>query len=1303
MKNRVKIIITVTTLLVIMIISGTYAWFSTRVEGNGAQVVVTTGELKLIYTDTLTINEPNTEPGWKLTKTFTVENTTNEERYYKIVWKDLINTFVNTEDLTITISSTNGGGNLEKTPIQSSAVAGNYDIIKGVTIEGKAIQEYTVTFEYAYREEDQSADMGKTFSGSIEIEALESEYREVYLYAQILEDNPNVSTRSDFSTIFTTSNNGNTIYKASGQDGKDTYYFAGQVTNNYVEFAGYYWRIVRINEDNSVRLIYAGTSATDTAAFISTSRAYNSNWDNSAYVGYMYTASEQYGTNTNSPIKTTIDNWYVSNLNSYSGYISKTAIYCNDRTVGSGTWSATGDRFYYAGYTRLIDNKTPTFTCSNSSDRFTASTTTGNGKLTYPIGLITADEISYAGGLIVTNNTSYYIVQNASSGASYWWTMSPSYWYNKVNTAGVFIVGGASNTGYLEATLVGSTQGVRPVISLKSCVLASGGSGTASDPYIVELAEGCADVENEILEENTVRVSATTNDTSMATVNAPSSVIIDSGNSHTFTLTVNSGYEYESVSGCNGTYDTNTNQLTVSNVTSSTTCLVNFKAQNPLYAQILEDNPNVETRSDFSTIFTASNNGNTIYKASGQDGLDTYYFAGAVTNNYVKFGTNSSGQDLWWRIVRINEDNSVRLIYAGTSASDTAAFINTSQAYNSSYNNSAYVGYMYTTGEQYGTNTNSPIKTVVDNWYTSNLNSYSGYISKTAIYCNDRTVGSGSWSATGSTFYYGAYTRLYTNKTPTFACGNSNDRFTASTTTGNGKLTYPIGLITADEISYAGGVWATNNSNYYIAQNASSGAYYWWTMSPYYWINGRASVFRVSGSFDTGRLGLDYVGGTSGVRPVISLKSCVLASGGSGTASDPYTVELAEGCADVENEILEENTVRVSATTNDASMATVNAPSSVIISSGSSHTFTFTVQDGYEYESVSGCNGTYDTSTNKLTVSNVTSSTTCQVNFTVPRPTFAETILEDNPNVETRTDFNITFKESNNGNTIYKASGQDGKDTYYFAGTVTNNYVKFANKYWRIVRINEDNSVRLIYAGTSATDTAAFISTSTRYNSNNNNSAYVGYMYTASEQYGTNTNSPIKTVVDNWYSSNLNSYSGYISKTAIYCNDRTVGSGSWSATGSSFEYAAYTRLRTNQTPTFICSNANDKFTASTTTGNGKLTYPIGLITADEISYAGGRHGVSNTSYYITQNASSGASYWWTMSPYNWDGYFSFAYVFYVGGSSGTLDYIGIGVYNTYGVRPVISLKSCVLASGGSGTASDPYTVELPSACSSAEN
>ena len=193
---------------------------------------------------------------------------------------------------------------------------------------------------------------------------------------------------------------------------------------------------------------------------------------------------------------------------------------------------------------------------------------------------------------------------------------------------------------------------------------------------------------------------------------------------------------------------------------------------------------------------------------------------------------------------------------------------------------------------------------IVDNWYINNLSGFDEYISKTAIYCNDRTVGSGTWVATGdafSGFDYAAYSRLVDGKSPTYICSNANDRFTVSTSTGNGKLTYPIGLITADEVSYAGGVNGTNNSSYYIAQNATTRELYWWTMSPGSWILGVVYGFRVGGSAYPGRLGYSYITLTSGIRPVISLKSCVLNSGGNGTASDPYTVELTDTCSQSDN------------------------------------------------------------------------------------------------------------------------------------------------------------------------------------------------------------------------------------------------------------------------------------------------------------------------------------------------------------------------------------------------------------------
>ena len=562
--------------LLLACVGVTYSWFNAITEGEGNRISIKSKELKLIYTDPLVVNAPSIEPGWTLTKTFTVENTTDEEKYYKIVWSDLINTF-ETDYLTIEMSSTNDGGEVLKSPIAKSSEASEVSIIDAVTIEGKTTQTYTVTFEYANTLADQTADMDKQFSGSIELYLLDSlpgdvnvlaytcstcetmpssfpqkmdgyigttvsctngttaiwdndiwgldfdvivtptnctvEFEEIpTLAVQILADNPNVSTRSSFSSAFTTSNNGNTIYRATGQDSKTTYYFAGNVTNNYVYFANKYWRIVRINEDNSVRLIYAGTSVTDTAGFSSTSQAFNSSYNSSVYVGYKYTSGSQYGLDTNSPIKTHLDSWYTSNLNSdstvdtsgnkYDKYISRTAIYCNDRTVASGyTWSSSGDWFYYAAYTRLSTNKAPTYVCSQLNDRFTTSTTTGNGELynasnvESPIATITADEVAYAGGVYGTANTSYYIYQNTSSGASFWWTMSPYYWDGGI--AGVWYVGGSFLGGKLDdLDYVDFAYGVRPVVSLKSCVQWSKGNGTTATPYQVRINESCISAEN---------------------------------------------------------------------------------------------------------------------------------------------------------------------------------------------------------------------------------------------------------------------------------------------------------------------------------------------------------------------------------------------------------------------------------------------------------------------------------------------------------------------------------------------------------------------------------------------------------------------------------------------------------------------------------------------------------------------------------------------------------------------------------------------------------------------------------------
>ena len=291
-------------------------------------------------------------------------------------------------------------------------------------------------------------------------------------------------------------------------------------------------------------------------------------------------------------------------------------------------------------------------------------------------------------------------------------------------------------------------------------------------------------------------------------------------------------------------------------------------------------------------------NTNGIYKSEDDLG-NSYYFRGNVTNNYVYFAKN------WWQIIRINGDGTIRMIYTSNPNDSSANQYISESAFNSSYNDNAYVGYMYgTTGSStYNathTNTNSStIKTVIDSWYQNNLSSYSQYIAD-AIYCNDREVVqvsnvggmtlTGNGAGTNESAYAG-FNRTYVDHAPTLKCKNKNDRFTISSTLGNGALTNPIALITSDEVVMGGGAGfdpATMtyiaNDNYYLYP--VNGNYWYWTMTPFAYAGGDARVDDVN---DVGGVSDDDVGRSNAVRPVVSLKSDAI-GGGVGTVNNPFYV-----------------------------------------------------------------------------------------------------------------------------------------------------------------------------------------------------------------------------------------------------------------------------------------------------------------------------------------------------------------------------------------------------------------------------
>ena len=278
--------------------------------------------------------------------------------------------------------------------------------------------------------------------------------------------NKNKSTRTDFSTVLTENTTG-TIYSAEDDYGT-SYYYAGNPSDNWVKFAGFYWRIIRINGDGTIRMIYNGPTTDQTGETTQIGKsAFNTNNNDNMYVGYQYTSGEVHGRGTDSTIKGVLDNWYDNNLKSYSNYIatSNGATFCNDRTPFSG--SGTGATYTeYAAYNRIVTNKAPSLKCTDTGDRFAT-----------PVGLITGDEVAYAGGILINNNTGYYLYTG-----QYYWTMSPS---DFEGGSICMVVYSVCLDGDIGGGRVYYAWGVRPVINLKADTSFSSGSGTSSNPYIV--------------------------------------------------------------------------------------------------------------------------------------------------------------------------------------------------------------------------------------------------------------------------------------------------------------------------------------------------------------------------------------------------------------------------------------------------------------------------------------------------------------------------------------------------------------------------------------------------------------------------------------------------------------------------------------------------------------------------------------------------------------------------------------------------------------------------------------------------
>ena len=299
----------------------------------------------------------------------------------------------------------------------------------------------------------------------------------------------NLSATTLTETELETDKSDKGLYQGTDDYGT-TYFYRGNVKNNIVQFAGFYWQIVRINGDGSIRLIYDGTEKNATGVKQSiNNRTYqfNSKYNDPAYVGYMYgnpdgtTFDEVHNNTNNSTIKTAVDNWYKTNIadKGYSSYVSNAVGFCGDRTLASGDGVSTTQYSYFGAYQRF-QKKSPQFTCPNKErDLYTTTDSSiGNKVLTYPVGLVTYDELVFSG-------MDYDHVNKLawSYSTQHYWTMSPSYFDAAWGNAHEWRL---SSAGYLyQWNYVANGFGARPVINLKSDTLITGGIGTSSDPFVV--------------------------------------------------------------------------------------------------------------------------------------------------------------------------------------------------------------------------------------------------------------------------------------------------------------------------------------------------------------------------------------------------------------------------------------------------------------------------------------------------------------------------------------------------------------------------------------------------------------------------------------------------------------------------------------------------------------------------------------------------------------------------------------------------------------------------------------------------
>ena len=982
--------------------------------------------------------------------------------------------------------------------------------------------------------------------------------------------------------------------------GNPTYFYRGNITNNYVKFADMTWRVVRINEDGTVRLILDTDIDNKEYTFQS---AYN----NKNYMYFTYKADA-----TVTTAKDRLDDWFRINITEkgYSDYVALedangNGYFCEQAKVAATSSAVNSGMKIYTDY---IAN----FKCSNDLNN--------HGIVKTRVGLITYDEAIFAGGYYGAGKK-YWLQHQTNTDYDYY-TMSPGGFDG--STAYVYQLATYNALGIRSLNPSGASghsSRLKPIINLKTDVLLTNPSqekGTSSSTFKPTYLTGINKVKvngAEVLRRLDTNYDFETIIPYMATT--PIEVTPTNTNS-TVTLFKNN----ESVSTSTLSLETGNNIYTI-RVTSEDgnsyeDYTLNVKVNPELQGiakEIVDKYSKFSTEATLTSTSNASSESGLYVSYDTDSGNPTYYYRGAVTNNNISFAGKS------WKIVRINEDGTVRVVLNNW-------VDNTAYKFQSLANNKNYMYYSYKLD-----NTVTTAKTILDDWFIKNIvntgyldfvaledingNGYFCESAKTAFNTTNRTNGSTSMT-------------VYDTYVPNFKC---------PTDTNNHSLVKGyIGLLTYDDIIHAGGYYNVSNSTFWLYSSTHG------TMSMST-AGYTGSVAQIWNTDTNGKIGYGSGVSTYYMRPVINLKADVV-------NTSTTTTYLAKYPTGISKLMINGGDVGRSLNgTYDFEVAIpYSSTTSIVVTPTHDNSTVAIYKDGVEVSSdtLTLSNGTniYEI---RVTSPDVTKTETYSLrifnNNTIDstNQTLAGALLSKDKIAKTNPTFDKTSAEVGENGLYVSYETNSGNPTYYYRGTTSNNLVSFAGFSWKVIRINEDGTVRMqMTTPINSNGTYSF-------NTNSNNKNYQYFSYKAAD-----TSVTAKTTVDDWFQTNIvnKGYLDYLTRedsngNGYFCEQAKVNTSNWST----------------YTPDFKCSNDSNN--------HGIYKSYVGLITYDELVHAGANFAKANTSYYLYNSSDTKVMH--TMSS---AGYISSVSYNWNVKNDGTIS--AVKTNTAYALKPVINVRPDVL-------------------------